>query len=101
MERRPNACYGLIKKDDKRSRDKNSSTSLHNTLSTCLRFVQLQSNFYQSLTGYIVDVAETLTILSKKAAWNFLLSLLLLVPRTYLPAAAVYLSFLSTLAFSS
>jgi len=32
-------------------------TSLHNTLSTCLRFVQLQSNFRQSLTGYIADVA--------------------------------------------
>jgi len=31
-------------------------TSLHNTLSTCLRFVQLQSNFHQLLTGYIVQV---------------------------------------------
>ena len=35
------------------------STSLHNTLSTCLRFVQLQSNFRQLLTGYLADVAET------------------------------------------
>ena len=34
-------------------------TSLHNTLFTCLRFVQLQSNFRQLLTGYIVGVAET------------------------------------------
>ena len=34
-------------------------TSLHNTISTCLRFVQVQSNFRQSLTGYIVDVAVT------------------------------------------
>ena len=34
-------------------------TSLHNTLSTCLPFVQLQSNFRQLLTGYIADVAET------------------------------------------
>jgi len=31
-------------------------TSLHNTLSTCLQFVQLQSNFRQSLTGYIAYV---------------------------------------------
>ena len=35
-------------------------TSLHNTLSTCLQFVQLQSNFRQLLTGYIAGVAETL-----------------------------------------
>ena len=37
------------------------STSLHNNLSTCLRFVQLQSNFHQSqlLTGYLADVART------------------------------------------
>ena len=32
-------------------------TSLHNTLSTCLRFVQFQSNFRQLLTGYIAGVA--------------------------------------------
>ena len=51
------------------------STSLHNTLSTCLRFVQLQSNFCQLLTQYLVDVGETfesLTWLSGRAAWNFL-----------------------------
>ena len=30
------------------------STSLHNTLSTSLRFVLLQSNFRQLLTGYLV-----------------------------------------------
>ena len=35
------------------------STSLQNSLSTCLRLVQLQSNFRQLLTGYIADVAET------------------------------------------
>ena len=29
------------------------SSSLHNNLSTCLRFVQLQSNFRQLLTGYL------------------------------------------------
>jgi len=36
-------------------------TSLHNTLSTCLRlrFGQLQSNFRQLLTGYIAGVVET------------------------------------------
>ena len=34
-------------------------TSLHNNLSTCLRFVQLQSNFRQLLIGYSVNVAET------------------------------------------
>jgi len=33
------------------------ATSLHNTLSTCLRFVQLESNFCQLLTGYIACVA--------------------------------------------
>ena len=32
-------------------------TSLHNTLSTCLRFVQLQSNFHQLLT---MDTLQTL-----------------------------------------
>jgi len=36
------------------------STSLHNTLFICLRFVLLQSNFRQLLTGYIAVVAETL-----------------------------------------
>ena len=30
------------------------ATSLHNTISTYLRVVQLRSNFYQSLSGYIV-----------------------------------------------
>ena len=35
------------------------STNLHSTLSTCLRFVQLQSNFRQLLTGYLADVGET------------------------------------------
>ena len=34
-------------------------TSLHNILSTCLWFVQLESNFCQSLTEYIADVART------------------------------------------
>jgi len=34
-------------------------TSLHNTLSICLRFVQLQSNFRQLLTGYIAGVVVT------------------------------------------
>jgi len=34
-------------------------TRLHNTLSTCLRFVQPQSDFYESLTGYIAHVAGT------------------------------------------
>ena len=34
-------------------------TSLHNTLSICLRFVQLQSNFRHLLTGYIAGVVET------------------------------------------
>ena len=34
-------------------------TSLHNTLSTSLRFVQLQSNFRQLLSEYIAGVAET------------------------------------------
>ena len=37
------------------------STSLHNTLSICLRFVQLQSNFRQLLTGYIPDVGDTVS----------------------------------------
>jgi len=36
-------------------------TSLHNTLSTCLWFVQLQSNFRQSLTGWI----------HSRCGWNF------------------------------
>jgi len=48
-------------------------TSLHNSLSTCLRFVQLQSNLCHLLTGYIADVAETfksLIWLSGRAAWN-------------------------------
>ena len=36
-------------------------TSLHNTLSTCLRFVQLQSNFHQLMTRNIADVAESET----------------------------------------
>jgi len=31
-------------------------TSLHNTISTCLRLVQLQAKFHKSLTGYIADV---------------------------------------------
>jgi len=35
-------------------------TSLHNIFSISLRFVHLQSTFCQLLTGYIVDVAETL-----------------------------------------
>ena len=34
------------------------STSLHNNLSICLRFVQLQSNFRKLLTGYLADVAD-------------------------------------------
>jgi len=36
-----------------------STYSVHSVLSTCLRFVQLQSNFHQLLTGYIADVAGT------------------------------------------
>ena len=69
------------------------STSLYNTLSSCLQFRQLQSNFRQLLTEYIADVAgtfESLICLSGRVAWNFLLSLLLLIPCTRLPAAAVY-----------
>ena len=68
-------------------------TSLHNTLSTCLRFVQLQSNFRKLLTGYIAGMAETfesLIWLSERPVWNFLWRLLLLIPHTCLPAAAVY-----------
>jgi len=38
-------------------------TSLHNTLSICLQFVQLQSNFRQLLTAYIADVAGTFKLL--------------------------------------
>jgi len=80
-------------------------TSLYNTLFTCLRFVQLQSNFRQSLTEYIAKVArtfESLIWLSGRAAWNFHLSLLLPIPRTRLPAAAVYpLWAFCTSAFSS
>jgi len=67
-------------------------TSLHNTLSTCLRFGQLQSNFRQLLTGYIAGVVETfesLVWLSERPVWNFLLCWLLLIPHTCLPAAAV------------
>jgi len=63
----------------------------HNTFSTRLRFVQLQSIFCQSLTGYIADVAGTfdsyMIWLSGRAAWNFLLSSLFPVPRTCLPVA--------------
>jgi len=33
-------------------------TSFHNTLSTCVRYVQLQSNLRKLPTGYIADVAE-------------------------------------------
>ena len=33
-------------------------TSLHNSLTTCLQFVQLQLNFCQSLTGYIARWLE-------------------------------------------
>ena len=80
-------------------------TSLHNTLSTCLRFGQLQSNFRQLLTGYIAGMVETfksLIWLSERPVWNFLSCLLLLVPHICLPAAAVYpLSFSCTSAFSS
>ena len=36
------------------------STSLHNNLSTCLRFVQLQSNFHQSLRWILC-----------RRGWNF------------------------------
>jgi len=64
--------------------------SLHNTLSTCLLFVQLQSNFHHSLTRYIADVAGTLESviwLSGRAAWTFLLSSLLPNSRTCRPAA--------------
>ena len=58
-------------------------TSLCNTLSTCLRFVQLHSNFRHSLIGHIADVAGTFKSL-------FLLCSLLPIPHTCLPAAAVY-----------
>ena len=71
----------------------NHGTSLHNTLSTCLQFVQLQPNFHQSLTGYIADMAGTmksLIWLSGRAAWKLLLSSLLPIPCICLPAAAVY-----------
>jgi len=34
-------------------------TSFHNTFTTCLRFVQLQSDFRESLTECIADVAGT------------------------------------------
>ena len=33
-------------------------TSTHNTLSTCLRFVQLQSSFRQLLNGYVANVLK-------------------------------------------
>ena len=69
------------------------STHSDNTLSACLLFVQLQSNFRQSLTGYIADMARTFESsiwLSGRAAWNFLLSSLLPIPRTCLLAAGVY-----------
>ena len=49
-------------------------------------FVQLQSDFRQSLTEYMADVAETLESLiwlSERAAWNFILHLLLSVPHTH------------------
>ena len=68
-------------------RYKPSQYSFH--LSAICAFVQLQSNFRQLLTGCIADVAETfesLIWLSGRAAWNFLLSSLLLSPRTCLPA---------------
>jgi len=47
---------------------------LYDTFPTCLHFVQLQSNFRQSLTGYIADVAaafKSLIWLSGRAAFNF------------------------------
>jgi len=69
-------------------------TRLHNTLSTCLRFVKLQSNFRQLLTGFIASVAETfgsLIWLSERPVWNFVSRSLLLIPHTCLSAAAVYL----------
>ena len=50
-------------------------------------------DFRQSLSGYIADVAETfesLIWLSERAAWNFLLSSLLPIPRPCVPAAAIY-----------
>jgi len=68
-------------------------SSLCNTLSTSLQFLQLQSNFCQSLTRYSTDVAGTFALLVwivGRAALNFLLSSLLPVPHTCLPAAAVY-----------
>jgi len=80
-------------------------TSLHNTLSTCLRLVQLQSDFRQSLTGYIVDVAETFESLIW--LWKSCLEF----PFAFAASSSMYmpssccclstLSFLSTSAFSS
>ena len=70
-----------------------NGTSLHNTLSSCQQYVQLQSNFHKSLTGYIADVAGTFESLiwqSARAVWIFFLSSLLPFPCTCLLAAAVY-----------
>jgi len=66
-------------------------TSLHNNLSTCLRFVQLQSNFRQLLTiAGVAETFESLIWLFERPVWNFRSRLLLLIPHTCLPAAAVY-----------
>jgi len=68
-------------------------TSLQNAFCMCLRFVNLQSNFRQLLTGYIAGVAENSSHwfdYSKKPVWNFLSRLLLVIPYMCLPGAAVY-----------
>jgi len=64
------------------------STSLHNTLSNCLRFLQLQSNFHQSAD--VAGTVESLIWLSGRAAWDFLLSLLLTIPCACFLAAAIF-----------
>jgi len=64
-------------------------TSLHNTLSICLRFVQLQSA--SPVADWIhYRCSWNFRVISGRVAWNFLLSSLLPIPRTCLPAAAVY-----------
>jgi len=76
-------------------------TSIHNTPSISL---QRQSDFRQSLTGYIADVAETfesMIWLFGRGAWNFPMHLLLLVPRTFSSWCCLSnLSFFCTSAFS-
>ena len=75
-------------------------TSLHNTLSTCLRFVQLQSNYHQVMTGYIFWVTD-LTIWKSCLEFPFELAA---SNSMHLPSSCCFLStlsFLCTSAFSS